>query len=508
MSRFCLNCGSPLDEQARFCARCGARTHVECTACSTVNSVGDAKCSSCGVPLAAAQQADTNAAAAQACAPPTQTAAQPVGQQNITYQQAPQPAPNQQPQQSGNWQSGYPGAQPGQPQYDAPAPFNAERKKPKTGLILGISAGVVVIAAAVVVSLLLLRGGDTPAEPSEVKLTPFPAELIVDPAVINISCNYASPDYIIPANYRSMAYIAFMQVSADQGTTDLLVEVEIPGFTQKYEQKITVTRSETELRIHPPLAGGVAMALNSSKDAQINVSVTDLNNGKIVVKDSKPVKLYSRFDMQWVGEDGTPFNENILAWVTPEAEEIRELLRWSADTCYELTGGQLDAIVGYQEAVSGWSYETITYAQAYAIMHTMAHEFGVKYIMSPFSSTSSDLQRIATPSEVLNSAGGLCVETAVTMASALQATNMHAVLILLPGHCQVAVETWYGSGDYFLIETTSLPNAASAYTQEDFDNVILPYPMSKDEWRQYLAQDGYTAIDCDLSQQLHIQSIG
>ncbi|NMA24361.1 MAG: hypothetical protein GX936_01695, partial [Clostridiales bacterium] len=284
-----------------------------------------------------------------------------------------------------------------------------------------------------------------------------------------------------------------------------LIEVEIPGFTQKYEQKITITRSETELRIHPPLVDGVAKTLNSSKDAQISISVIDLNNGKIILKDTKPVKLYSRYDMQWVGEDGTPYDENILAWVTPEAMEIRELLRWSADACNELTSGQLNAIVGYQEAVSGWSRETLTYVQAYCIMHTMADEFGVKYIMSPFSSTSSELQRIATPSEVLKSASGLCVETSVTLASALQAMNMHAVLILLPGHCQVAVETWYDSGEYLLIETTALENAASAYTDEDFDNVIIP--LSKDEWRLYLSQDGYTAIDCDLSRQLQITSI-
>lgn len=491
MSKFCLKCGSPIDENAQFCTRCGAKTKTVCAACQTPNSAGDARCSACGAPLDVAQQTVLKTAPVQAYAQQRDmAAAPPAGQQTVPYPQQP---------------VSYKPAVPQPPQNDLPTP--ARGKKSKLGLILGIGAGVVLIAAAVVIFVILPRGGDTPAGPTEIKLSPFPAELIIDPSAANVSCSYDAPDYIIPANYRSMDYIAFMQLSADQGATDLLIEVEIPGFTQKYEQKITITRSETELRIHPPLADGVVETLNSSKDAQISISVTDLNNGKIIVKDSKPVKLYSRYDMQWVAEDGMPYDENILAWVTPEAEEIRELLRWSADACNELTQGQLDAIVGYQEAVSGWSHETLTYVQAYSIMHTMAHEFGVKYIMSPFSSTSSDLQRIATPSEVLNSASGLCVETAVTMASALQAMNMHAVLILLPGHCQVAVETWYGSGDYFLIETTSLENAASAYTQEDLDYVILTYPSTKDEWRAYLAQDGYTAIDCDLSQQLQIMSI-
>ena len=334
-----------------------------------------------------------------------------------------------------------------------------------------------VIAAAVVIILLVTRKNEPavesspkpgtsqsalPSDSKETKLTPFPADLVVDTAKVNVSCDYDAPEYIIPANYRSLDYIVFMQLSADRGSADILVQIEIPGFTQKYEQKITVTRSETELRIHPPLVDGVVKTLNSAKDAQLNVSVTDLSTNKLIVKDTKQVKLYSRYDMQWVGDDDTPYDENILAWMTPEAEEVRTLLRLSADACQELTNGQLDSIVGYQEAVKGWSHEQITYVQAFCIMHTLAHELGVKYVMSPFSSTSSSLQRIATPAEVIKSASGLCVETSVTIASALQAMNMHAVLILLPGHCQVAVETWRGSGKYFLIETTSLTSAAAA----------------------------------------------
>lgn len=474
--------------------KCGAKTKIVCAVCQTLNSAGDARCSACGELLTAAQQADSKTVPFQSYAQqPVQAAAPPAGQQATPYPQAQPPGP-------------YTYNVPQPPQNNALTP--ARTRKSNLGLILGIGAGVVLIAATVVIFLLLPRSGSEPPAgpaPADIKLTPFPAELIVDPSVVNVSCSYETPEYIIPANYRSMNYIVFMQLFADQGSTDLLIEVEIPGFTQKYEQKITITRSETELRIHPPLVDGVAKTLNSSKDAQISISVIDLNNGKIILKDTKPVKLYSRYDMQWVGEDGTPYDENILAWVTPEAMEIRELLRWSADACNELTSGQLNAIVGYQEAVSGWSRETLTYVQAYCIMHTMADEFGVKYIMSPFSSTSSELQRIATPSEVLKSASGLCVETSVTLASALQAMNMHAVLILLPGHCQVAVETWYDSGEYLLIETTALENAASAYTDEDFDNVIIP--LSKDEWRLYLSQDGYTAIDCDLSRQLQITSI-
>jgi len=79
---------------------------------------------------------------------------------------------------------------------------------------------------------------------------------------------------------------------------------------------------------------------------------------------------------------------------------------------------------------------------------------------------------------------------------------MHPVLILLPGHMQTAVATWYGSGEYYLIETTALTDASN----ENFDDVVIYY-LSPDDWEYYLSQEGYIAIDCDLAEQYGIKSI-
>ena len=328
----------------------------------------------------------------------------------------------------------------------------------------------------------------------------LPEELSIGSLETKISCSYSTPEFIIPANYRSLDSIVFLQCWTNQGTTDALVTVEIPGFTQKYQQKVELSRAETELNIHPPLVEDAAKNLNSSKDAQIIITVEDLNTGELIVQDSKNIKLYSRFDMQWWDEDGTPYIENILAWVTPEAPEVNQLLNFSADSANYLSEGVLDSIVGYQY-VSDWSETWITYMQVVSMMHAMASTMDVKYINASFSTAGTGLQRVATPAEVLNNAGGLCCETAVTIASAIQSTGMHPVLILLPGHMQTAVETWYGSGEYLLIETTALTDAAN----ENFDNVVSY--LTTDEWFDYLAQDGVTVIDCDFSEQFGIHAI-
>ncbi len=332
------------------------------------------------------------------------------------------------------------------------------------------------------------------------EFTEIPEELILSNQETMIECNYLYPEIIIPANYRSLDYIAFVQLSTNKGNATAKVTIEIPGFTQKFEQKIDLSRAETELIIHPPLLLDAIENLNSSKEAQLLITVEDLGSGEIIIQDTKDITIYSRYDMQWADEEGTSYVENILAWVTPEAPEITKLLRAAADSASYLTGGQFDSIIGYQPFSDWYDYE-ITKVQTAAIMHALATEMNATYINESFSATDTSLQRVKTPAQVINTEGGLCCETAVTVASALQATGMHAVLILIPGHMQTAVETWYGSGEYYLIETTALSSAAN----ENWDYVIGYY--SPDDWAEYLDGDDYIAIDCELADQFGIKAI-
>lgn len=398
-----------------------------------------------------------------------------------------------------------------------PAPVAAYAPPPQQKSRAGLFIALGIAAVAIIVLVIAFGGGlyywvfarnpggtanpNATSAPSSVSLIPFPDSLKVTDDV-KVNCEYKSPDSIIPANYRSLDNIVFMQCWTDKGSTQLMVTVEIPGFTQKYQQLVNVTRAETELSIHPPMLADAAKTLTSSKDAELVVSVTDQNTNKVILQDTKPVKLYSRNDIQWEGADGTPYDENILAWVTPEAAQVDKLLRDSADALSLFSNGGFDSIVGYQK-IGDLSQADGTYWQVAAMMYTLANKYKVKYIMAPFSPTGSDLQSVKTPAQVINEKAGLCVETAVTMASAIERTNMHAVLILLPGHAQVAVETWPNSGEYLLIETTALDAASNA----DFDKGGVITYMTKDQWTKYMAQDGYVAIDCDLAEKLHIQSI-
>ena len=77
---------------------------------------------------------------------------------------------------------------------------------------------------------------------------------------------------------------------------------------------------------------------------------------------------------------------------------------------------------------------------------------------------------------------------------------MHAMVLILPGHAQVALETWEGSGQYILLETTTLP-----FTGSDVSSYIST--PTNDEWISYLSDDGTYVIDCNLASTLGIRGL-
>jgi len=143
------------------------------------------------------------------------------------------------------------------------------------------------------------------------------------------------------------------------------------------------------------------------------------------------------------------------------------------------------------------------------------YDMGVRYNIDTFSYDAAS-QHILLPEEVLQKRSGLCIETSLTVASALQSAGMHAFLVLPTGHAQVAVEIWNdgseGTGEYFLIETTALSSDnnnrgiyieyANALCENDPDSLRTDYPISyysAAEWAQYISDSQAYVIDCNDS---------
>ena len=324
-----------------------------------------------------------------------------------------------------------------------------------------------------------------------------------DGSDINIS--YEMTDDIMPNLYPNMDSALNMSISTDTGTRDVLISAEIEGFTQVYEQKITVTPNETLYMIKPSVASE-PMDLNTSRTTQFKFSLTDAATGDIIVQETQPVTIESIYDISYMSNEfGTTDCNNILAWITAESDSVLQLRRLATEILGRTFGENYAMLPGYQPSYGFESGDmNIAAWQAWAIQRAIS-EAGVRYNNGSYS--FSGTQRVLMPDAVLSSGSGICIETSILMASALLSAGMHPLIILTPGHAQVAVETWNGSGEYLLIETTLLP-----FTSDMGVNDLVTY-YDNQGWYDYLASrassgNGITyVLDCSLQQTLGIKGL-
>lgn len=321
-------------------------------------------------------------------------------------------------------------------------------------------------------------------------------------------CQKEWVDTIYPSLYNAYDSFVILNLATYGGQRKIDIEVEIPGFTQKYRQSYTITSTAKQLFIKPPLLTG-DLDLTSAKTAQINITLYE-QNGTQITTDSIPITIKSINDVEWSSSDfGIFTQDNILCFLTPESSGIASLKRSAIDEITKMTGGKMESFVGYQEA--GYNHYTITYLQAAALMRAM-YNTGVRYNKDGFSVSGSH-QHVLLPDQVLEQRSGLCIETSLVIASALQSAGMHAFLIFPPGHAKVAVEVWNsgtGAGEYFLIETTALSDdwingtdfeeyaAALQKGELDAENSSCIEYLNRTQWTEYLKTVEYV-IDCNDS---------
>ena len=220
-----------------------------------------------------------------------------------------------------------------------------------------------------------------------------------DPVVF---LHYTMTDEIYPNLYPAANSIVNLMIYTDKGIGSVTVTAEIPGFTQVYEQKLTITPEITYLMIKPPILSEMP-DLSSARDTQIIFKITDDITGEVLAQDSKPLKLYSIYDYRpYSDEFGIIQNDNVLAWMTPESDGVLAVRR-NAVAWLENTFGSSNGILpGYQYSYGyGQGEEAyVTMIQVAAIQSAIS-AMGVRYNMGAYSLNAT--QRVLMPDAVLAS---------------------------------------------------------------------------------------------------------
>lgn len=265
------------------------------------------------------------------------------------------------------------------------------------------------------------------------------------------------------------------------------LEVEIPGITEKEIKTIEATPEGTTYNSKPPFKQSAYGPLDKAQDKYITIKATNEETGNIIAEDSVKITVLSRNDMVWIDEDGTNNMKYIAKWVTKDNKEVTELVRVAAEYNEQFCGQH--AMVGYLGGPD------LVYCQMASLFAAMQDYYEVAYIASTESYHTSNAQSVKLPEEVIMEKSGLCIETVLVMAAAMENLGMEPVIILIPGHAWVAVKTAPGASTYYHLETT-----------------MLDYPvldaLDQGEMNWYQNSGAATVIDIKEAREEGIQPFG
>lgn len=403
-----------------------------------------------------------------------------------------------------------------QQSYMAQQPPVEETKKSKKGLIAVIAVlSVALLTGGFFVVRALVKGGDKEiqnqvseanASGTDVITTDGDKEISLPDITYtylsyepSVSASYTYTDIIYPRQYNRMESIMNLSLQALHGESKIRISVEIPGFTQAYTQTMTIGAQRAEIYIKPSLVAG-DLGLRTAKNMQLSARVENLDTGDIILEETLPVKIMSENDINnYDPEWETSSLDVYLSFLTPEDAVVDEISRNAIEYLEYFTDNQLSAFAGYQ-----YDDENATYYQVLATQVAIS-EMGVKYDSGSYSNSDADLylQNVKLPREVISTKAGLCVETSLLLSSVLMNEGMHCFLLFPPGHCQVAVETNTNSGEYFLVETTTLP-----ITNDNMDSVITYFDsVSMETYISTFYGEEVYVVDCDLADDLDFQYV-
>jgi hypothetical protein len=230
----------------------------------------------------------------------------------------------------------------------------------------------------------------------------------------------------------------------------LLVSSHIQEYSHVAETTATVAPGAVEtVRQLPALRKAAVQGITELTQAELTVSVRDLDADKIVQQQSFRIALLARnaapiavcdpHTNEWI--DMTHY---LAAFVTPNAPAVMETLRRAAARHPE---GRL---AGYQADVE---------LQVRALYESLKYDYELAYIDSTTSfnpDASAFDQRVRLPAETLRTRSANCIDGVLLFASLLEACSLRPALLVSSDHAVVAWATTRTGGAWDYLETTVL----------------------------------------------------
>jgi len=210
---------------------------------------------------------------------------------------------------------------------------------------------------------------------------------------------------------------------------DIAVQVELCVGADSYPYRYTIeVLDEVQLalasKVKIPLTASLSRALRERVHSTVYVKVTC--GGRTACEETRRVTLIPVDE--WL--DDTENNPWLPSFVLPRDPAILKII--NASRRY-LIGIVDDLAAGFD----GYQQEAIEVdKQVQAVWTALVNEYRFQYINPP-PAYSNKTQRLRTPSEIVGSNSGTCIDLALLLASCLEYIGIYPVVVLLTGHAFV-----------------------------------------------------------------------
>lgn len=254
-----------------------------------------------------------------------------------------------------------------------------------------------------------------------------------------LSVSFSAPagvNYSLLHNQRSVVDELTLTKLTDHPLDDVRIEIELDAGTTKqvFRKTCTIDEPYTALggEVCLPLTAPLIRSLRERLQTTIYARITW--EGRVVHEETQRIALLPVDE--WF--DDTNANPWLPSFVLPQDPAVKRIISDAKKYLMALTDDPDAGFDGYQSVdVDGNPASAAsTDRQVQAIWTAIVNDRDLLYVNPP-PAYSVQGQRLRSPSEILESSSGTCIDLSLLMAACLEYVEIHACLVLLTGHCFV-----------------------------------------------------------------------
>lgn len=281
-------------------------------------------------------------------------------------------------------------------------------------------------------------------------------------------------NYSLLHNDRSLLDRLTLTKLVKDSLEDIRVEVELNLGDQNYPYRCTLMvldepQVEIGRRIRIPLIATLPRSLRERVISTLYVKVTC--GDRTAYEETKRMTLIPVDE--WV--DDTEKNPWLPSFVLPRDPAVLKIINSARRYLIGINDDPAAGFDGYQSVDEEAENPTAGVdAQVQSIWTAIVNEYRLQYINPP-PAYSEQSQRLRTPTDILNSNTGTCIDLALLLASCLEYIDIYPVVVLLSGHAFVGYWRSEEAHDAFvevLHVPVEVPPVGSALAREGGDRLV------------------------------------